>query len=146
MTGDFVSDPQNNSGEFNKNHQNGRKPLPEKQNIPKQKQQVHVERFAPQNVRKVEKPISQEVKVKKEELTMKKQAAAGLVKPNKAALVESGQGRSPKPRVQEKIGYDMKPQQKSDKGTTQNRELVPKLNVSISNSFTSLLVLDLNIM
>lgn len=145
MTGHFVSDPQNNSGEFNKNRQNGRKPLLEKQNIPKQKQQVHVEPFAPQNVRKVEKPMRQEVKVKKEELTMKKQAAA-LVKPNKPALVESGQGRSLKPRILEKIGYDVKSQQKSDKGTIQNREFMPKLNVSISNSFTSLLVLDLNIM
>lgn len=146
MTGDFVSDPQNNSGEFNKNRQNGRKPLLEKQNIPKQKQQVRFESLAPPNVRKVEKPMKQEVTVKKEELTMKKQAAA-LVKPNKPALVESEQRRSLKPRVQEKISYDMKSQQKSDEETIQKREFMAQQNVSISQkSFMSLLALNSNIM
>lgn len=122
---DDDGNPQN-SGEFNKNRQNGRKPLLEKQSIPKQKQQVHVESLAPPNVRKVEKPKKQEITVKKEEPAMKKQTA--LVKPNKLALAESGPGRPPKPRVQEKINYDMKCQQKSDKGTIQRREYAPQQN------------------
>lgn len=125
MIGDVVSDPRN-SGEFNKNRDNGRKPLLENQNVPKQKQQFRDEVITPPKDRKGEQ-------MKKREPVMNKQEV--VVKPNKPTLGDSGPGRPAKPR----IDHQSKSQQKSDKGTIQKRELPSQQNVSTINDFISTL-------
>ncbi|KAL3534709.1 hypothetical protein ACH5RR_003170 [Cinchona calisaya] len=100
-----------NSGEFNKNRDNGRKPSLEKQNVPKRKQQIHDGLSSPLKDWKGEQLM-------KREAVMKKQAA--VAKPIKPSFWESGPGRPAKPSVDQ---YQMKSQQNSDKGTIQKREL-----------------------
>nr|XP_027071208.1 probable mediator of RNA polymerase II transcription subunit 26b [Coffea arabica] len=119
---DDDGNPQN-SGEFNKNRDNGRKPSLENHNVPRQKQQIRGNLISPPKDRKGEQMKKQEAVTKKQEAVMKKQAA--VAKPNKPSFDESGPGRPAKPSVDQ---YQMKPQQKSDKGTSQKRELPSQPN------------------
>lgn len=125
LIGAIVSDPQN-SGEFNKNRDNGRKPSLENHNVPRHKQHIRDNLITPPKDRKGEQMKKQEAVTKKQEPMMKKPAA--VAKPNKPSFGESGPGRPTKPSVDQ---YQMKPEQKCDKGTSQKRELPSHPNVSI---------------
>lgn len=119
---DDDGNPQN-SGEFNKNRDNGRKPSLEDRNVPKQKQAAHDNLIPSPKDQKGEQMKKQEAVTKKQEGMMKKQAA--VAKPNRPSFGESGPGRPTKPSVDQ---CQMKSQQKSDKGTIQKRELPSQPN------------------
>ncbi|KAL3533499.1 hypothetical protein ACH5RR_007020 [Cinchona calisaya] len=118
---DDDGNPQN-SGEFNKNRDNGRKPSLENQNAPRRKQQIHDRLITSPKDRKGEQLKKQEPVMKKQEAVMVKQAAS---KQNKPALGESGPGRPPKPSVDK---LQTKSQLKSDNGKIQKRELPSQQN------------------
>ncbi|CAI9779549.1 unnamed protein product [Fraxinus pennsylvanica] len=105
-----------NSGEFNKNRENGRKPRTEKPNIPKMKHQVTCDSSTPSEDRKAEQK-------KNPEAVMKKQAS--LIKPNKSLTGESGPGR-PKSNVERRVNNEIKVQRKPDNSAVQRRSLPPQ--------------------
>lgn len=97
-----------NSGEFNKNRENGRKPPREDRNIPKQKPR---ESHAPVIDKRGDE-------MKKQGPALKKQGA--VVKPQRpSSNTESGPGRPTKVvNVVRKVSNETKFQEKSDKATT----------------------------
>ncbi|KAL2556075.1 putative mediator of RNA polymerase II transcription subunit 26b [Forsythia ovata] len=131
--GDVVPDPQN-SGEFNKNRENGRKPTLEKPSIPKWKDQTAEFNKNRENGGKLilEKPsipkwkdqtpddsITRPKDTKGEqkkdpEAVVKKQTPG--CKPNKPPSSETGPGR-PRPALQDKVKNEIKVQQKPEKST-----------------------------
>lgn len=118
----FISDPRN-SGGFNVNRGNGRKPSLGNQNIPLQKKQS-ADCF---NASPKENKGEQQ---KKQEAVIKKQTT--VAKPTKPSGGESGPGRPTKPALEQKLKVnEMNFQQKSDKGTIQKRPVASQQNVSI---------------
>lgn len=118
----FVADPQN-SGEFNENHETGRKPRVESHkahNIPKQRHQLPIESVTPLKDKKDEQTRKKEASIKKQTM---------LLKPNKPSIPESGPGRPTKPSLEQKVRCETKLQQKSEKVTIQ-RPPVSQQNVS----------------
>ncbi|XP_006339256.1 probable mediator of RNA polymerase II transcription subunit 26b [Solanum tuberosum] len=109
-----------NSGGFNANRGNGRKPSLGNQNIPFQKKQS-ADCF---NASPKENKGEQQ---KKQEAVIKKQTT--VVKPTKPSGGESGPGRPIKPALEQKLKVnEMNFQQKSDKGTIQKRPVAPQQN------------------
>ncbi|KAL6997706.1 hypothetical protein U1Q18_007832 [Sarracenia purpurea var. burkii] len=104
-----------NSGEFNKNRENGRKPSRENQHIPKPKQEIPRETLVPTNNRNGEQ-------LKKQVPLMKKQAD-DVVKANKPSNTESGPGRPTKVNVEKKVSNEAKLQRKPEVGTIQKKPL-----------------------
>ncbi|CAN4109326.1 unnamed protein product [Withania somnifera] len=109
-----------NSGEFNENRGNGKKPSLCNQNIPEwKKQSVDCFNAAPKE-RKDEQQ-------KKQEAVIKKQTT--VAKPNKPAGGDSGPGRPIKPVSEHKLKInEMNFQQKSDKGTIKKRPVPSQQN------------------
>ncbi|XP_019162678.1 PREDICTED: probable mediator of RNA polymerase II transcription subunit 26b isoform X3 [Ipomoea nil] len=109
---DFDGNPRN-SGEFNKNHENGRKPSVENHNVPVRKPQFNERpNVAPRNI-KNEPPKKQEVVMKKQETDSKL---------NKPSAGDFGPGRPTRPAVEQKF------QQKPDKSKLQKRPVVSNQN------------------
>nr|GMC86024.1 probable mediator of RNA polymerase II transcription subunit 26B [Ipomoea batatas]GME19635.1 probable mediator of RNA polymerase II transcription subunit 26B [Ipomoea batatas] len=109
---DFDGNPQN-SGEFNKNHENGRKPSVENHNIPVRKQQFNDRpNVTPRDIKN--EPL------KKQEVVMKKQATDSKL--NKPSAGDFGPGRPTRPAVEQKF------QQKPDKSKLQKRPVVSNQN------------------
>nr|GMC88603.1 probable mediator of RNA polymerase II transcription subunit 26B [Ipomoea batatas] len=107
-----ITDPQN-SGEFNKNHENGRKPSVENHNIPVRKQQFNDRpNVTPRDIKN--EPL------KKQEVVMKKQATDSKL--NKPSAGDFGPGRPTRPAVEQKF------QQKPDKSKLQKRPVVSNQN------------------
>lgn len=116
---DDDGNPQN-SGEFNENRGNGRKPSLGNQNIPERKQQS-VDCF---NAAPKERKDEQQ---KKQEAVIKKQTT--VAKSNKPSGGDYGPGRPIKPVSEQKLKInEMKFQQKSDKGTIQKRPVLSQQN------------------
>ncbi|KAM3288494.1 putative mediator of RNA polymerase II transcription subunit 26b isoform X1 [Capsicum chacoense] len=103
-----------NSGEFNENCGNGRKPSLDNQNIPVRKQQsADCFGAAP--------------KERKQEALIQKQTT--VVKPNKPSGGNSGPGRQIRPSSEQKLKInETNFQQKSDKGTIQKRPMTSQQN------------------
>lgn len=102
-----------NSGGFNENRGNGRKPSLGNQNIPVRKQQSADCSDASPKERKGEQQ-------KKQEAVIRKQTT--VAKPNRPSGGESGPGRPIKPVLEQKLKVnEMNFQQKFDKGTIQKR-------------------------
>lgn len=109
-----------NSGEFNENRGNGRKPSLDNQNIPVQKKQSADCFGAAPKERKGEQQ-------KRQEAITPKQTA--VVKPNKPSGGDSGPRRPIKPSSEQKLKInEMNFQQKSDKGTIQKRPVLSQQN------------------
>ncbi|XAR48299.1 hypothetical protein NMG60_11031065 [Bertholletia excelsa] len=125
---DDDGNPQN-SGEFNKNRDNGRKPKVENQTARRQEQEqqfIHepyvpeyVPAYVPAKGKKVEE-------MKKQEPVKEKQPAA--TKPCKPSNTESGPGRPIKVNTDQKVSNATKFQQKSDKVTIQKKPLAVQQN------------------
>ncbi|CAI9099528.1 OLC1v1036368C1 [Oldenlandia corymbosa var. corymbosa] len=130
---DDDGNPQN-SGEFNKNRDKGKKSSMDNQNVPKQKQKVHGEGVTPPKDWKSEQLKKQQPGLKKQEAVVKQQAA--YPKTSKPSSGGVGPGRPTKPVV----GLSQsKPQQNSDKLTTQKRE-VPQQNKMRSSDEAAVLL------
>ncbi|PON67593.1 hypothetical protein PanWU01x14_102300 [Parasponia andersonii] len=100
-----VSDPRN-SGEFNKNRENGRKPSVENQNVAKRKQKSPEVNVLPRESKNQQ---------------MRKQDA--VIKPTRPSNTEFGPGRPPKIGNEQKASNDMKFEKKSDKPSLQKQPL-----------------------
>lgn len=121
LIGEFVSD-HHSSGEFKKNHDNGRKPSAENQSIPIRKDRVLERANTSSRDPKNKHP-------KKEEAVMKKQTTVD--KPNKPSASDSKPRRPAKPASDHKVSsYETKSQQKSDGTTLQKRSVGSQQNVS----------------
>ncbi|CAK9168510.1 unnamed protein product [Ilex paraguariensis] len=105
-----------NSGEFNKNHEYGRKPSRENQNIAKHNPQFSHE--VPPKDKKCEQD-KKSAQIKKQEAVMKNQAT--VMKPNKSASAASRPGRPTKLSVEERFNDETKLLKKSDQVTIQKR-------------------------
>ncbi|KAK9290582.1 hypothetical protein L1049_008753 [Liquidambar formosana] len=119
-----------NSGEFIKNHDNGRKSSLEHRSVPKRQQQPpnEVNVLAKSSLehqtvpKRQQQPLDEVNVLSKDKIhQIKKQEA--VVKPNKPPNSESGSVRPPKLSAGQRVNHEMKYQQKSDKVAIQRRPL-----------------------
>ncbi|KAL8125607.1 hypothetical protein AgCh_013037 [Apium graveolens] len=103
---DELTDPRN-SQELNKNTESVRKPRLERENVPKQRQQLPARPSTPPTFKKEDLP-------KKEEASLTKQET--ISKQNKPSIVKSGYERTPKPSLENKALSETKLQKKTELG------------------------------
>ncbi|XP_059646032.1 probable mediator of RNA polymerase II transcription subunit 26b [Cornus florida] len=118
---DDYENPQD-SGEFNKNRESGRKLSMGKQNVSKQKQQLPSQSNVPAKDKKGEQ-------MKKQEVVVRKQMA--VAKPHKPSNTESGPGRPTKLNVQQKVDNETKLHKKLDEAAIQKRSLAAQQDVKL---------------
>lgn len=106
-----------NCEELNKNTRSGRKPQVERDNVPKQRQQLPAGSGTPPKFKKQEL-------AKKEDASMNKQKT--VAKPNKPSIIKSGFERPAKPSLENKAPSETKLQKKSELAS--QRPPVPKQN------------------